>query len=158
MDDIGSLLKETRISAGVNISEVSKDLSISELAIENIEDGKIGSFKDVFELKEILYNYSKYLGLESDKIIDDFNSYLFEYTSKIPVKEIEKTIELQMKEEVDKNKVISPYTKKEVKENYKLFIISIVVIIILVLLAMTWAIKQVAIGTSETTTVISYRK
>ena len=37
--------------------------------------------------------YAKYLGLDADKIVDEFNEYVFETTSKIPVKDIEKTIE-----------------------------------------------------------------
>ena len=98
MEEIAELLKETREEAGISLQEVSKDLEIEELALVNIEDGKIGAFKDIFLLKDYLFNYAKYLGLDSDKILEEFNEYLFEYTSKIPVKEIEKTLELNLKE------------------------------------------------------------
>ncbi len=158
MDEIGRLLKETRESSGVTISEASKDLEINELSLENIEDGKIGSFKDVFELKKIIYDYSKYLGLESDKIIDDFNYYLFEYTSKIPVKELEKTIEMQLKEENDESKkIISPYTKKQTKVDKKYYILVYVLIIILVLLSVAWAVRQVTTA-RQSASVISYNR
>ncbi len=158
MDEIGSLLKETRESSGVSISEACKDLDVNELSIENIESGKIGSFKDVFELKKLIYDYSKYLGLDSDKIIDDFNYYLFEYTSKIPVKELEKTIELKFKEEnEEKNKVVSPYTKVKKKADSKYYILVYVLIALLVVLAMAWAIRQVTIA-RDSATVISYRR
>ena len=81
---------------------------------------KIGAFKDIFELKDYLTNYSKYLGLDENKIINEFNEYLFEYTSKIPVKEIEKAVREQVKEEKDVIKIVSPYTK-EVNKNQKYF-------------------------------------
>ena len=90
MDNIGSLLRQTRESSGVSIKEASTDLSIDENYLLNIEEGKIGCFKDIFALKDYLTNYAKYLGIDSDKLIDEFNEYMFEYTSKIPVKEIEK--------------------------------------------------------------------
>ena len=85
MDGIAELLKTTREEAGLDIEEVSKDLEINSVVLLNLEEGKIGAFKDIFTLKEYLLNYSKYLGLDSQKLIDEFNEYLFEYTSKIPV-------------------------------------------------------------------------
>ena len=82
MDSIGSILKDTREQSGVSIKEASEDLNINEAFLLNIEEGKIGCFKDIFELKEYISNYAKYLGLDSEKLIDDFNEYMFEYTSK----------------------------------------------------------------------------
>ena len=118
MDEIGSNLRETREASGVSLQEASKDLNISEIILTNIEEGKTGAFKDIYELKGYLINYAKYLGLDSDKIVDEFNEYLFEFTSRIPVKELEKTIELQKKqdEELNKNKVVSPYTTDKKKK------------------------------------------
>ena len=92
MEDIAELLKFTREEAGIDLEEVSKDLEISEVFLKNIEEGKIGSFKDIFVLKNYIADYAKYLGLNSNKILDDFNEYLFEYTSRIPIKEIESVI------------------------------------------------------------------
>ncbi len=155
MDEIGSTLKEARESSGVSLSEASKDLEIKEIILENIEAGKIGAFKDVFELKGLIHDYAKYLGLEEDKMIDDFNEYLFEYTSKIPVKELEKTIEMQLKEE-ETEKIVSPYTKKITKYNQKYYILIYLIIILLIIIAMIWAVKQVTIG-NHATNVISYK-
>ena len=90
MNEIGNMLRVTRESSGVSIEEASHDLNIKDVILENIEDGKIGSFKDVFQLKSYINDYAKYLGLDGEKLVDSFNEYLFEYTSKIPVKEIEK--------------------------------------------------------------------
>lgn len=157
MDEIGNTLKEARESSGVSIKEASADLDFKELIIENIESGKIGSFKDVFELKNYIYNYAKYLGLNADKMIDDFNEYLFEYTSKIPVKELEKTIEMQVKETTDVDKVISPYTKKPTMMKKSYYILIYIGLVILLVLAVFWSIKQITVGNMKTTT-ISYRR
>lgn len=158
MDEIGNLLKEARESAGVNITEAAKDNSVKESILENIESGCIGAFKDVFELKEILYNYSKYLGLNPDEIVDKFNVYLFEYTSKIPLKEIEKVVNDMQKSDVnEEDKVLSPYTKEH-KVSYKYhYILIVVVIVLLVLISYWWAMHQVTLG-EISTSLITYNK
>lgn len=154
MNEIGSILKTTRESSGVTIEEASTDLDIKSVVLENIEDGKIGGFKDVFELKEYIVSYSKYLGLDSDKLIDNFNEYLFEYTSRIPVKEIEKAVNEIPK---DDNKVVSPYTR-EIRKHNKYYYVSIyILIIILVILAIFWSVKQITVD-KKVANVISYVK
>ena len=154
MNEIGSILKTTRESSGVTIEEASADLDIKEVVLENIEDGKIGSFKDVFELKNYIYNYAKYLGLDGDKLIDEFNEYLFEYTSRIPVKEIEKAVNEISK---DEHQIISPYTK-EIRKHGKYYYLTIyIVIVLLVILAIVWSVKQITVD-KKVTSVISYVK
>lgn len=148
MESIGSLLKETRESSGVSIEEASSDLNIKTEFIHNIEDGKIGCFKDIFVLKEYLSNYAKYLGLDSSKIIDEFNEYMFEYTSKIPVKKIEQLAKKEKKEET--NKVVSPYTRKPRKYSRNYYIAIYLVIILLVILAILWSVKQITIDNNIT--------
>ena len=155
MDNIGSLLKQTRESSGVSIKEASTDLSIDENYLLNIEEGKIGCFKDIYALKDYLTNYAKYLGIDSDKLIDEFNEYMFEYTSKIPVKEIEKKARSEAKEEA--GKVASPYTRKSRKYSKNYYLTIYLVIIALVILAIIWSIKQITIVNSVTK-VISYVK
>ena len=86
MDRLGSLLKEKRESKGVNISEASGDLEIKEVILENIEEGNIGAFKDIFVLKENIKSYAKYLGLEPDSLIDEFNEYLLNTLQKFLLK------------------------------------------------------------------------
>ena len=155
MDNIGSLLRQTRESLGVSIKEASTDLSIDENYLLNIEEGKIGCFKDIFALKDYLTNYAKYLGIDSDKLIDEFNEYMFEYTSKIPVKEIEKKARSEAKEE--SGKVASPYTRKSRKYSRNYYLTIYLVIIALVILAIIWSIKQITIDNSVTKE-ISYIK
>lgn len=145
----------TREDAGVSINEASKDLDIKEVILENIEEGNIGCFKDIFVLKDYIYNYAKYLGIDPDKIIDEFNEYMFEYTSKIPVKEIEKQIEEEAKNE--KKEIASPYTVPTKKQNRNLYILLYSVIIFLVIVVVVWSVKQITIN-QETASVISYIK
>lgn len=156
MNEIGSVLKDTRESSGVSLNEASKDLNIKVEILENIEDGRVGAFKDIFELKEYIGAYSKYLGLDEQAMIDEFNDYMFEYTSKIPIKEIEKTIEMKVKEE-KKDEVVSPYTRQAKKYNRWVYIVIYAFIFLLVLCALIWSVKQVTINKNVTDT-ISYGK
>lgn len=131
MKEIGELLREKREEIGITTEEVATDLKISPSQIENIEIGNREVFKDVFELKKIIREYSKYLNLDPEKIEDQFNEFLFEYTSKIPLEEIVKT-SIEIQKEQDSKKVIrSPYTKFENKKfNFLPIIIAVVVILI----------------------------
>ena len=157
MNEIGEALKYARESSGVSLNEASKDLSIKPEILENIEDGRTGAFKDIFELKDYIASYAKYLGLDEKNLIDEFNEYMFEYTSKIPIKEIEKTIELKIKEEKKDDKVISPYTKTNKKYNNWVYVVVYVVIFLMIIAAIFWSVKQVTINRSVTD-VISYRR
>lgn len=147
MDEIGSTLKSTRESSGVSIEEASKDVNIKVEILQNIEDGKIGCFKDIYVLKDYIKNYAKYLGLDPDKLIDEFNDYMFEYTSKIPVKEIEQLIKEKEKEENKEEKVISPYTMDVKKHSSKVYILIYCIIIVLVFCIVMWSLKKLTINT-----------
>ena len=155
--EIGNSLKVARESSGVSMEEASKDINIKAVILENIENGNIGCFKDIFELRGYLTTYAKYLGLDYEKIIDEFNEYMFEYTSKIPIKEIEKTIELKIKEEKKDEKVVSPYTREKKKYNNWVYVVIYVVIFLMIIVAIFWSVKQVTINKSVTDT-ISYRR
>ena len=155
MKEIGELLKSTREESGVTLEEASNDLEIKALILENIEDGNIGCFKDIFILKEYIYNYAKYLGLEPEKIIDEFNEYLFEYTSKIPLEDIEKAMKEQQKEETEEVKIVSPYTTPVKTNNNKVMSVVFIILAVLVLLVVFWAIKEITIN-NTTTNMVSY--
>lgn len=156
MNEIGELLKSTREAAGINLEEASGDLEIKPLILDNIEAGNIGCFKDIFVLKDYIYNYAKYLGLNPDKIIDNFNEYLFEYTSKIPMEDIEKAMEEQQKEETNEMKIVSPYTTTIKKETNKFMIIIYIALAILILLVVILSVRQITIN-NKASNVISYR-
>lgn len=118
MKEIGSYLRETRINNGVSSEEAAEDLNISEAQIENIESGNIRAFKDVFALKDLVKTYAKYLGLDSDKVLDDFNDFMFEHTSKISLDNMEGNRTGKIVN--TKKKVYSPYTRiPKPKKNYK---------------------------------------
>lgn len=144
MNGIGELFRVTREESGVSLSEASKDLDIKEVILQNIEEGNIGCFKDIYVLKDNIYNYSKYLGIDSNKVIDDFNEYMFEYTSKIPLNEIEKKIQEEVKN--DKTVIASPYTRTCKKHPRKIYILIYSITILLFLIVLTWSVKQIIIS------------
>ncbi len=117
MKEIGSKLKEARLANGVSIEEAAEDLKLRPIQVENIEEGNIKAFKDVYYLKYFIRDYAKYLSLDYDKLIADFNEFLFDYTSKIPLEQIEKA-KKEDKENKKKNprKYTSPYTLQNGKK------------------------------------------
>lgn len=107
MQNIGETLKDKRESINIEIEEVATDLAVDSSKIIAVEAGDRHAFEDIFDLKEFIRTYAKYLGLDSDKMIDEFNEYLFDFTSKIPLK----AIEIAKKEKKRKKEEIkSPYT------------------------------------------------
>ena len=107
MKELGEYLKRTRLSNGVSIAEAAEDLELSTSQIENIESGNVRAFKDVYNLKEQVKHYAKYLGLNPEKVVDEFNGFLFEHTSKISLDDIKAA---QKKMEEKEKKTRSPYT------------------------------------------------
>ena len=90
MKEIGEELKQLRKKSGVDLEEASHDLNISEIELECIEAGNAKAFKDIYELKDKVRLYAKYLGVDEDKIADEFNDFLFEKTSKISLNDVKK--------------------------------------------------------------------
>ena len=129
MKNIGIKLKTKREENGLSVDEVAEDLKMRPSQIISIEEGKLEDFKDVFYLKYFIRDYAKYLGLDGEKILDEFNEYLFDITSKIPVNLIE-----QAKKEKEQDNVSSPYTKESKKKitNVQKLIIGIVILVIAV--------------------------
>ncbi len=128
MKEIGLKLKEKREETGVSINEVAEDLKLRPSQIVSIEEGKIEDFKDVFYLKYFIRDYAKYLGLDSEKLVDEFNEFLFDFTSKIPLADIEKA---KKEKKGKKKEVTSPYT---LENKNKLNIPSYVIYILIGLL------------------------
>ena len=80
MDSIGSLLKTTREQSGVSIEEASEDLNINVNFLLNIEEGKIGCFKDIFELKEYISSYAERIAKKDAK--EETGKIISPYTKK----------------------------------------------------------------------------
>lgn len=128
MKEIGLRLKLKREENSVSLEEAASDLNMRVSQLENIENGKKDEFKDVFSLKYFIRDYAKYLGLDGEEVLDDFNEYLFEQTSKISLEEIEEA--KREKEEREKDlKILSPYTKTT-KDKKRFFIIICVCIVL----------------------------
>ena len=130
MKEIGLKLKEKREENGVSVEEAAEDLKMRPSQIISLENGKKEDFKDILFLKYFIRDYAKYLGLDGEKILDEFNEFLFDFTSKIPLEEIEKA---KGKKNNDK-KIISPYTKTTNKnQKQKVLIVSIIIVICIII-------------------------
>ena len=80
-------------------------------------------------LKYFIRDYAKYLGLDGEKMIDEFNEFLFDFTSKIPVGDIEKAKTTSN----NKKEVNSPYTHmSQKKNNTRVLVLSIIMVLVLV--------------------------
>ena len=60
-------------------------------------------------MKYFIRDYAKYLGLNKEDLVDEFNEYLFDYTSKLSLEEIKKAQKEERKDKIEK-KIKSPYT------------------------------------------------
>ena len=133
MKELGNYLKETREANGVSLDEVSDDLKIDKFLLEGLEEGNIRAFKDVLGIKDIVKEYSKYLGLKPEEVIEEFNDFLFEHTSKISLDDI---VEEEKKQKENVKKIQSPYTitKKKKVNLSKLKVIIVWILLVLVLI------------------------
>jgi len=138
MKEIGEKLKEARESMGITIEEAATDLKLRPSQLENIEEGNREAFKDVFYLKMFIKNYSKYLGLDYDEMVEEFNEYLFDFTSKISIEDIKKAEKEQRKKEkkLKTVKIASPYTveKQQQKQVPRFLIIGGVVLVLVIII------------------------
>lgn len=132
MNEIGEKLREARESHGVSIEEAAEDLKIRPSQLKNLEDGNIKEFKDIFYVKFFVRDYAKYLGLDGEKLLDDFNEFLFDYTSRIPLDKIKEANSIKKEEP---KKIVSPYTVSKSKTQFtpnKIIYILIVLVVIVI--------------------------
>ena len=129
MKDIGLKLKEKREENGVSVDEAAEDLKMRPSQINSLEEGRKEDFSDVNTLKFFIRDYAKYLGLDGEKLVDEFNEFLFDFTSKIPSEVIE---EAKQKREKEKKEFSSPYTKKEGHNKTYIICIGVCVLVLLV--------------------------
>ncbi|MBQ7104264.1 MAG: helix-turn-helix domain-containing protein [Bacilli bacterium] len=146
MKELGEYLKEKRKENGVGLEEAAEDLNLSRDDVENIEAGNIRAFRDVLKLKVMVKDYAKYLGLDPEKVVDEFNDFLFEHTSKISLEDI---LEAKQKKEEEEKKIVSPYTKStkkhfNIEKLLKLKPLFITLMIILLLLLVIFIYIKIA--------------
>ena len=132
MKEIGQRLQEAREGIGVSLEEAAEDLKLKPSQLQNIESGNMEAFKDIFYLKYFIRDYAKYLGLDFEDIVDEFNEYLFDYTSKISVDDIKKA-KTKMSNVKEPKKMMSPYTMEQPKHKEIPLYVYIIVIVILIL-------------------------
>ena len=149
MKEIGEKLKAAREEIGISLEEASTDLKIDKEQLKNLEDGNTDTFKDLINVKYLIRDYAKYLGLNKEDLVDDFNEYLFDYTSKISLNDI---MEAKAKKEGKDTKVKSPYTT--IKPKNKINIVLIIIVLIIVATVATIAIHEIKNGRKEN--IISY--
>lgn len=146
MKEIGATLKEAREEMGVSLEEVAGDLKLRVSQLEDIESGNLDAFKDVFYLKYFIRDYAKYLGLNYEDMIDEFNEYLFDYTSKISIDDIRKAKKkVNKKQAKEEKRIVSPYTLEHKRINSVspfLFYIGIMIIVFIVSYFIFSAINQ----------------
>jgi len=130
MKEIGIKLKEKREENGVSVEEAAEDLKMRPSQISSLEEGNSDCFKDTLILKYFIRDYAKYLGMDSEKIVDEFNEYMFDVTSKISLDDIEEAKKNKKDETI---KIASPYTINNEKKMLPKYAIFIVVAILLVI-------------------------
>lgn len=133
MKEIGEALKEARDNIGLSLEEVANDLKLRPSQIENIESGNVEAFKDVFYLKSLIRDYSKYLGLNYDDMVDEFNEYLFDHTSRISIDDIKKAKKKAQKKEKNTKRIASPYTIEKRRTFSARNLLTILVIILVII-------------------------
>jgi cytoskeletal protein RodZ len=153
MKEIGEALKEQRESIGITIEEAALDLKLKESQIEAIENGDKDAFPDIFYLKYFIRDYSKYLGLNYEDMIDDFNEFLFDYTSKISMDDIEKARkQVQIKKNQEEHRIASPYTVEH-RNRINIFKILLYIFIAILVVGGTYfCIKNINNPKQDTTT------
>ena len=135
MKEIGEKLRETRESMGISIEEAAEDLKIKPSQLESIEEGNRDAFKDIFYLKYFIRDYSKYLGLDYESMVDEFNEFVFDYTSKLSIEDIKKATN-KNKDSKQVKKISSPYTiDKEEKKKFPFFIVLGLIVVVICIIA-----------------------
>ena len=156
MKEIGEKLKEAREAMGISISEAAEDLKLEVSQIENLEKGDMENFKDIYYLKYLIRDYSKYLGLNKEDLVNEFNEYLFDYTSKISLEDIKQA---QTIVKNDDDRIKSPYTIEHKKRppifTFTVYALAIIILVVI----LVFVIKEITKNddNNEESIVMSYR-
>lgn len=147
MKEIGIIFKEKREEIGIKAEEAAKDMNITMPQLENLEDGNVNAFKDIFFLKDLVRKYAIYLNVDEERIMEEFNDFVFDFTSKIPVSEIEQKVkEIEKLNEIEtRKKISSPYTRKKVRKA-KLKPIYFISVLLVILVCITFIIVNVVLN------------
>ena len=154
MKEIGLKLKTKREENGLSVLEVADDLKVTASDISDLEEGLRDNFKDIDKLKTLIGEYAKYLGFDKGEMIDKFNEYLFEQTSRISLEDIRKAKEL--KEKKEKNKISSPYTIEKKEKNKVIIGIVVAVILIFIFFISYFVVNKIVMDKKNSDIGVSY--
>ena len=154
MKEIGLKLKTKREENGLSVLEVADDLKVTASDISDLEEGLRDNFKDIDKLKTLIGEYAKYLGFDREEMIDKFNEYLFEQTSRISLEDIQKAKELKDKKEIDK--ISSPYTIEKKEKNKIIIGIVVAVILIFVFFISYFVVNKIVMDKKTSDIGVSY--
>ena len=146
MKELGEKLRLSRIGIGISIDEVANDLGIDKVLLDNLENGNSKAFKDIVSLKETIVSYAKYLGLDQDSLLDDFNDFVFSSTSKISTEDIKEATKKTKEKEKNNKKVKSPYTIEKKKDNGTTILIVSAVLMVMILAILYFVIRTKILG------------
>ena len=107
---------------------------------------------DYKKVKDKVKLYAKYLGVDEDRIADEFNDFLFEKTSKISVNDVKRIKEEKKKQEKEdeEERVSSPYTKIKVNKYEVAPVVLGVIILLLIALVLYIVLRIVKNGSDST--------
>ncbi|MBA7537511.1 hypothetical protein ES705_29780 [subsurface metagenome] len=75
MKDVGNFLRERREARGISLIEAEKDLKIRKKYLQALEEGNIDAIPGRTYLIGYLRNYSKYLSIDEENIIQIIQTY-----------------------------------------------------------------------------------
>ncbi len=105
-------------------------------------------------LKYFIRDYSKYLGLDYEDMIDDFNEFLFDYTSRISLDDIKKARkQVENSKKNQEKRVVSPYTYEKNEDNKSLSIVIYIIIICVISLCLFLIISKMNRSNNKTNTI-----
>lgn len=137
MKEIGERFEEARENIGISIEEAAFDLKVEAEQIQNIEAGNIKAFDNVVSLKYLIRDYSKYLGMDAEEMLDEYNEFLFDCTSKISLEDIKAAKRKIAQNGTGEKPIRSPYTvMSKKKSTFMIFGLTIISILFLLLVAL----------------------
>lgn len=108
---LGDLLRETREQKNLSLEDAEKGTNIRKLYIKAIEDGNYDKLPGEVFLKGFMKTYAKFLGLDGQKIIEQYKAE--KSGVKLLPNNDEKTIEAEQSQPAEKTTVEADLKKEE---------------------------------------------
>ena len=108
---LGDLLRETREQKNLSLEDAEKGTNIRKLYIKAIEDGNYDKLPGEVFLKGFMKTYAKFLGLDGQKIIEQYKAE--KSGVKLLPNNDEKTIEAEQSQPTEKTTVEADLKKEE---------------------------------------------